>query len=294
MSSSSAPLSTPEGPLSVSGAPNLPAGFTDTFTSRYIDTGELRQHAVIGGDGPPLLLVHGWPENWYAWRLLMPALARDFEVIAVDQRGIGLTDKPEGGYDTGTLAADLVALMDALGHERFAVVGHDTGLIISYALAADHPDRVDRLAVAEVPEGVASGRHCHPGGPEVGYIVGGDVAMEFDDRLTLTLRAGDPFMILHGVIHNARNTGTVTTKMLSTYVVDETQLLATLLDELGPRTVPDNGRSVPAAIPERKAKRWRAVSSCRRSRPSRRRGRGSWPAKGPTTRERATTGGSRT
>jgi pimeloyl-ACP methyl ester carboxylesterase len=82
---------------------------------------------------------------------VMPELARDFEVIAVDQRGIGLTDKPEGGYDTGTLAADLVALMDALGHERFAVVGHDTGLIISYALAADHPDRVDRLAVVEVP-----------------------------------------------------------------------------------------------------------------------------------------------
>jgi hypothetical protein len=64
VSSSSAPLSTPEGPGSVSGAPNLPAGFTDTFTSRYIDTGELRQHAVIGGDGPPLLLVRGWPETW--------------------------------------------------------------------------------------------------------------------------------------------------------------------------------------------------------------------------------------
>src|SRR5918998_2060054 len=143
--------STPEGPLSVSGAPNLPDGFSDTFTSRYVDTDELRQHAVIGGDGPPLLLVHGWPENWYAWRLIMPELARDFEVMAVDQRGIGLTDKPQDGYDTGTLAGDLVALMDALGYERFAVVGHDTGLIISYALAADHPDRVDRLAVAEVP-----------------------------------------------------------------------------------------------------------------------------------------------
>ena len=151
MSSSSAPLSTPEGPGSVSGAPNLPAGFTDTFTSRYIDTGELRLHAVIGGEGPPLLLVHGWPETWYAWRLLMPALARDFEVIAVDQRGIGLTDKPEDGYDSATLAGDLVALMDALGHERFAVVGHDTGFIISYALAADHPDRVDRVALAEIP-----------------------------------------------------------------------------------------------------------------------------------------------
>jgi pimeloyl-ACP methyl ester carboxylesterase len=141
----------PEGSGSVSGAPNLPAGFTGAFTSRYIDTGELRQHVVTGGDGPPLLLVHGWPQTWYAWRLMMPALARDFAVVAPDQRGSGLSGKPEDGYDTGTLAADLVALMDALGHERFAVAGHDTGMWIGYALAADHPDRVARLAVAETP-----------------------------------------------------------------------------------------------------------------------------------------------
>ena len=151
MNSNTASQSTPEGPGSVSGAPNLPAGFTDTFTSQYIDTGDVRQHAVIGGEGPPLLLVHGWPQTWYQYRLIMPALAEDFEVIAVDQRGIGLTEKPQDGYDTGALADDLVALMDALGHERFAVVGHDTGYFISYALAADHPDRVDRLVVAEVP-----------------------------------------------------------------------------------------------------------------------------------------------
>src|SRR5918992_2860334 len=151
MSSSSTHLPTPEGPGSVSGAPNLPAGFTDTFTSRYIDTGELRQHAVIGCEGPPLLLVHGWPQTWYQYRLVMPELARDFEVIAVDQRGIGLSDKPRDGYDIGTLAADMVALMDSLGHQRFAMVGHDTGYFIGYALAADHPDRVARLVVAEVP-----------------------------------------------------------------------------------------------------------------------------------------------
>jgi pimeloyl-ACP methyl ester carboxylesterase len=151
MNSSSTQQPTPAGPGSVSGAPHLPAGFTDTFTSRYIDTGELRLHAVIGGDGPPLLLIHGWPGSWYYWRLVMPALARDFEVIAVDQRGIGLSDKPEEGYDTGTLANDLVGLMDALGHEQFAVVGVDTGLLIGYALAADHPDRVVRLAVGEAP-----------------------------------------------------------------------------------------------------------------------------------------------
>jgi pimeloyl-ACP methyl ester carboxylesterase len=81
----------------------------------------------------------------------MPALARDFRVIAVDQRGIGLSDKPEDGYDAGTLAADMVALMDALGHDRFAVAGHDTGFVISYALAADNPDRVDPVALAELP-----------------------------------------------------------------------------------------------------------------------------------------------
>ena len=151
MSSSSADLPTPESPGSVSGAPNLPAGFTGTFTSRYIDTGELRLHAVTGGGGPPLLLIHGWPQTWYAWRMLMPTLARDFSVIAVDQRGIGLSDKPQDGYDTATLANDMVALMNALGHQRFALYGTDVGMPIAYALAADHRDRVDRLVVSEAP-----------------------------------------------------------------------------------------------------------------------------------------------
>jgi|HubBroStandDraft_2_1064218.scaffolds.fasta_scaffold751313_1 pimeloyl-ACP methyl ester carboxylesterase len=94
------------------------------------------------------------PQFWYAWRLVMPGLARHFQVIAPDQHGRGQTSKPPPGtsgqgYDTGTLADDLAALMDALGHQRFAVVGHDTGMDIAYALAADHPGRIERLAVAE-------------------------------------------------------------------------------------------------------------------------------------------------
>lgn len=149
MTSSSTVLPTPEGPGSVSSAPNLPAGFTDMFTSRYVDTGGVRLHVVAGGEGPPLLLVHGWPETWYYWRLVMPALARGFSVVAVDQRGIGLSDKPSDGYDTGTAAADLVALMEALGHQRFAMVGVDTGMPIAYALAAVYRDQLDRLAVGE-------------------------------------------------------------------------------------------------------------------------------------------------
>ena len=151
MSAPSDRLPTPEGPGSVSGAPQLPAGFTDTFASRFIDTGELRLHAVIGGDGPPLLLVHGWPQTWYAWRMVLPTLARDFQVVAVDQRGIGLSDKPQDGYDTGTLAGDLAALMDVLGHQRFAMYGTDVGMPIDYALAADHPERLERLVVSEAP-----------------------------------------------------------------------------------------------------------------------------------------------
>jgi pimeloyl-ACP methyl ester carboxylesterase len=144
-------LPTAEGPGSVSGVPELPEGFANTFSSHYVDAGELRMHAVIGGEGPPLLLIHGWPQTWYAWRMVMPELAKDFKVIAVDQRGIGLSDKPEQGYDAGTLGDDMVAVMDALGHERFALVGVDTGLLIAYATAADHPDRVQRLIVGEAP-----------------------------------------------------------------------------------------------------------------------------------------------
>jgi pimeloyl-ACP methyl ester carboxylesterase len=141
----------PTGPGSVVQAPHLPPGFTETFSSRFVDTPGLRQHAVIGGDGPPLLLVHGWPQTWYAWRMIMPGLARRFRVIAVDQRGVGLSGKPRDGYDTATLAGDLAALMDTLGHPRFAVYGTDTGLPIAYALAADHRGRVERLAVSEAP-----------------------------------------------------------------------------------------------------------------------------------------------
>ena len=150
-------MQTPAGPASVSGAPDLPADFADTFTSRYVEAGDVRLHAVIGGEGPPLLLIHGWPETWYAWRMVMPALAEGFEVIAPDQRGIGLSDKPRDGYDVGTLAGDFAALMDALGHRTFAVYGTDTGMAIAHALAADYPDRVERLVVSEafIP-GIAS------------------------------------------------------------------------------------------------------------------------------------------
>ncbi|MFJ5308246.1 alpha/beta fold hydrolase [Streptomyces sp. NPDC088350] len=127
----------------------LPDGFLDVFTSRHVEANGLRLHAVTGGDGPALLLIGGWPQTWYAWREVMPALARRHTVVAVDSRGAGLSDKPDDGYDAGTLANDLVALTTALGHDRFDVVGHDIGTWTAYALASDHPERVGRLAIVE-------------------------------------------------------------------------------------------------------------------------------------------------
>jgi pimeloyl-ACP methyl ester carboxylesterase len=153
-------------------APHLPPGFNRIFASRYIHANGLRQHAVIGGEGPPLLLLHGWPQNWYQFRLIMPSLARHFRVIAVDQRGMGLTDKPRTGYDLATLADDVARLMDALGHHRFAVLGCDTGMDIGYALAADHPGRVARLVVGEsvIPGVSPSPPILAVPGPLVGHV----------------------------------------------------------------------------------------------------------------------------
>jgi pimeloyl-ACP methyl ester carboxylesterase len=129
--------------------PGLPAGFADAFESVVVSTPRLRHHAVVGGRGPALLLINGWPQTWYAWRHVMPALAEHHTVVAVEPRGSGRSDKPAAGYDTGSLAADLAAVMAELEHEEYAVLGHDVGMWIGYALAADHADRVTRLAVTE-------------------------------------------------------------------------------------------------------------------------------------------------
>ncbi|MET7355799.1 alpha/beta fold hydrolase [Streptomyces mirabilis] len=85
-------------PFTVTDVPHLTAGFADTFTSHTVKTSDLTLHAVVGGDGPPLLLLPAWPQFWYHWRLVMPALAEHFTVVAADVRGLGGSDKPATGY----------------------------------------------------------------------------------------------------------------------------------------------------------------------------------------------------
>jgi pimeloyl-ACP methyl ester carboxylesterase len=143
------PASAEPGAAAVTHLPGLPNGFWKTFTSRRVRVDGMRLHVVTGGEGPAVLLLCGWPQTWYAWRHVMPALAREFTVVAVDPRGVGLSDKPVSGYDSGTLAADAMKLMRVLGRERFALVTHDVGAWTGYALASEHPAAVDRLVAME-------------------------------------------------------------------------------------------------------------------------------------------------
>ncbi|WP_428492876.1 alpha/beta fold hydrolase [Rhodopila sp.] len=117
----------------------------------YADMGDVRLHYVTAGQGFPVVLMHGWPQSWYEWRLVMPGLAERFRVIAPDLRGLGDSSRPADGYDKKTVAGDIWRLVhDVLGIDRFNLVGHDWGGPVAYALAAAHPDAVRRLAILDV------------------------------------------------------------------------------------------------------------------------------------------------
>jgi len=104
-------------------------------------------------DGEPIILLHGFPESHRTWRAVAPDLARDHFVVAPDQRGFAGSDKPEGvdAYRTETILADLIALADTLGVDRFTLVGHDWGGAIAWLAALRHPDRIARLVIANSP-----------------------------------------------------------------------------------------------------------------------------------------------
>jgi pimeloyl-ACP methyl ester carboxylesterase len=121
------------------------------FSHRKVPSNGLMHHLVIGGNGPPVLLVHGWLGSWYHWRKVLPILAESHTVIAVDARGYGESDKPHDGYDGRTIVADLLGLLDLLGIDRCVVVGHDMGALPALLLAAEHADRVDGLVYVDEP-----------------------------------------------------------------------------------------------------------------------------------------------
>ncbi len=127
----------------------------DGLTHRRVGIGDSQVALSTGGSGPPLLLLHGYPQTRACWHRMAPALAERFTVVAADLRGYGESAKPPGGpghaeYSKRAMAADLVAAMAALGYPRFAVAGHDRGGRVAHRMALDHPDAVERLAVLDI------------------------------------------------------------------------------------------------------------------------------------------------
>ena len=109
------------------------------FKNQYATVNGVEIHYVMGGKGQPLLLVHGFGQNWYTWNRLLPELSKHFTVIAPDLRGVGESGKPAGGYDKKTMAVDLHELMKKLGYKNIDIAGHDIGMIVAYAYAAQFP-----------------------------------------------------------------------------------------------------------------------------------------------------------
>ncbi|WP_405136454.1 alpha/beta fold hydrolase [Nocardia sp. NBC_01388] len=128
--------------------------FTE-FTTHDIDVDGVRIHARVGGEGSPVLLLHGYPQTHVMWREVAEALAQSHTVVVSDLRGYGDSSKPDSdpdhsAYSKRAMAADQVGLMTALGHDRFAIVGHDRGGRVAHRLCLDHPERVDRAAVLDI------------------------------------------------------------------------------------------------------------------------------------------------
>ncbi len=127
----------------------------DGFTRESIKAGAVTVNTVYGGNGPPVLLLHGFPQTHVMWHKIAPALAQHFTVVVTDLRGYGDSDKPAGGgdhsaYSKRVMAQDQVEVMTRLGFERFAVVGHDRGGRVAHRLALDHSNRVTKLVVVDI------------------------------------------------------------------------------------------------------------------------------------------------
>lgn len=131
-------------PVEVPASPP-PPGFT---TAKAVVNGVSISY-TIGGSGPAVILLHGYAQTSNMWRPLLPLLAKDHLVLAPDLRGAGFSGKPDGGYDKKTLAADIHALAASLGVKDAAVVGHDIGLMVAYAYAAQYPDQTRRLVLMD-------------------------------------------------------------------------------------------------------------------------------------------------
>ncbi len=124
---------------------------TETWRHHDIMTNGIRMHYVMQGDGPLLILLHGFPEFWYSWQHQIPVLAQHFTVVAPDLRGYNDTEKPRTGYRIATLLRDIVGLIKGLGYEQAVIVGHDWGGALAWQFAIRYPQMTARLIGLNAP-----------------------------------------------------------------------------------------------------------------------------------------------
>jgi pimeloyl-ACP methyl ester carboxylesterase len=121
------------------------------FKNGYADVNGVRLHYVTGGKGEPLVLLPGWPETWWTFHKIMPALAEHYTVIVVDIRGMGTSSRPADGYDKKTMAKDIRGLVQSLGYDKVDIAGHDIGSAVAYAYAENYPQATNKLVMMEFP-----------------------------------------------------------------------------------------------------------------------------------------------
>ncbi len=139
--------------VAATASPILAAGIDDKVTHGYADSNGVKIHYAKMGSGPLVVMIHGFPDYWYTWRDQMEGLADRFTVVAMDQRGYNLSDKPAGveNYDMRLLVGDVLAVIRAQGQSKAIVVGHDWGGVVAWQVAMNVPQVVDRLIILNLP-----------------------------------------------------------------------------------------------------------------------------------------------
>lgn len=191
------------------------------FETKRISVNGTKINLKTAGDGPALLLVHGYPQTHVMWHKVAPALAKSFTVVCPDVRGYGDSGKPESDdahrpYAKRPMAQDLADVMSALGHETFNLSGHDRGGRVAYRLALDHPDRVSKLAVLDIVPTVEQYERMRVGGAQASYHW---YFLAQPAPLPETLIGHDPaFFLRHSVTSWAKTRGCFEDAAMAEYI----------------------------------------------------------------------------